>query len=108
MFGFGHIGRKRQQTRRLLAAVGVSLLLSIQAFATIYIVHEADHHCCGEHCQTCLQLHNCIEYFQLTGSGIVSEPLRLDVPMASSDFAPATAIKPPHITLVSLNVRMDE
>jgi len=108
MLGFGHLGRARQETRRLLAAIGVAFLLGVQALSTITIVHEADHDCCGEDCPVCAELQQCMAYFQLTGSGLEPEPLRLDQPTADEALAPVAAIEPIHPTLVSLKVRLDE
>jgi len=94
--------------RRLLAAVGVALLLGVQALSAAYLAHEADHECHGDHCPICFQIQHCIANFQLIGSGLESEPMRLEAPVASSDVFPVAAVKPPRITLISLKVRMDE
>lgn len=108
MFGFGRFGRIRQRTRRLLAAVGVALLLGFQAFSAIYITNEADHDCCGEECPICVQLQQCVANFQLTGSGLEADATTVSLPIIAADSAVPAEVVLPDRTLVALKVRMDE
>ena len=85
MLGFGQFGRIRQRTRRFLAAVGVALLLGVQAFSTVYIAHEADHDCCGDDCPICVQLQQCVANFQLTGSGLETDTATVPFPICATD-----------------------
>ncbi len=108
MFGFGRFGRVRQQTRRLLAAVGVAFLLGYQIFSVAYIAHEADHDCEGEGCPVCVQLQQCVANFQLTGSGLEADATTVSLPiLAAASAVPAEVVLPSR-TLVALKVRMDE
>ena len=104
----GQMGRMRQKTRRLLAAVGAALLLSFQAFSVAYLVHESHHDCCGEGCPVCFQLQQSVANLQLAGPGGASEPAPVEVPAACGVFEPAAAVEPSAITLVSLKVRLND
>ena len=108
MFGFGRFGRMRQRTRRLLAAVGAAFLLGFQVISAAYIVHEADHECCGEECPVCVQLHQCAANFQLTGSGLPSDPPQIGVPPTFEGIDPVSVVELPSLTLVSLKVRFND
>lgn len=95
--------------RRKFAAVGVALMLAVQVFSAAYIAHEADHDCTGHDCPICLVLHQCVNNFQLLGSGtlpappcvVEAPPLRISAPRAARQ-------RNDHPTLVSLKVRLDE
>ncbi len=108
MLGFGRFGRARQKIRRLLAVVGVSLLLGYQAFSAVVVIHEADHHCHGKDCPICMQIHQCVANFILTGSGFEPVHTQPDQPKYAGDIIPAKLAETVHPTLVSLKVRMDE
>jgi len=108
MFGFGKFGHARQATRRFLAAVGVALLLGLQAFSTAYLVHESDHQCCGDGCPVCLQLQQCVANFQLAGSEMPSEPPHIGIPPTFDGMSPVAVVELPSLTLVSLKVRFND
>ena len=108
MFGFGRFGRIRQRTRRLLAAVGAAFLLGFQVVSAAYIVHEADHECCGADCPVCVQLQQCVANFQLTGSGLPSDPPQVGVLPVFEGIASAAGVELPALTLVSLKVRLND
>lgn len=91
----------------MLAAVGAALLLCLQTFSAAYLVHEADHDCCGEGCPVCLQIQQCFANFQLTDPGTTLESAPADVPQTAGCFEPVAAFEPSAITLVSLKVRLD-
>ena len=106
--GFGRFGRMRQRTRRLLAAVGGALLLGFQIFSAAYIAHEAEHECCGHGCPVCVQLQQCVAYFQLAGSGLPSDPPQIGIPPTFEGIAPVAVVELPSLTLVSLKVRFND
>ena len=108
MLGFGRFGRSRSRTRRLLAAVGAALLLCLQTFSAAYLVHESDHDCCGEECPVCLQIQQCFANFQLTGSGLPSDPPQIGVPPTFEGIDPVSVVELPSLTLVSLKVRFND
>ncbi len=108
MFGFGRFGRVRQKTRRFLAAVGVAILLGFQAFSTAYVIHEADHECCGEGCQVCVQLQQCIANLQLTGSGLQADATTAFLPAIAADQTTPVEVLPPSRSLVAQKVQFNE
>ncbi len=108
MPGFGQFGRMRQRTRRILAAVGVALLLGFQILSTAYIIHEADHDCCGEECPVCVQLRQCVANFHLTGSGIEADTTAVPIPVFAADAAIPAEVQLPILSLVSQKVQFNE
>ncbi len=98
----------RQATRRFLAAVGVALLLGLQAFSTAYLVHESDHQCCGDGCPVCLQLQQCVANFQLAGSGLAADAADTPLPVTATDQAIPAVVVSPSLTLVSQKVQFNE
>ena len=108
MLGFGRFGRMRQQTRRLLAAAGVALLLGVQILSTVYIAHEADHDCEGEGCPVCVQLQQCVANFQLTGSGLEADTPTVSLPICAADRIVPVDVVQPCRSLVALKVQFNE
>ena len=108
MFDFGRYGRIRQRTRRFLAAVGVALLLGFQAFSTVYIVHEADHDCCGDDCPICVQLQQCVANFQLTGSGLETDTATVPFPIVAADRIIPVEVALPNRSLVAQKIQFNE
>ena len=108
MFGFGRFGRVRQRTRRFLAAVGAAFLLGFQVFSAAYVAHEADHECCGEGCPVCVQLQQCVDNFQLTGSDLPPDPPHTGIPPTFEGIVPVADVELPSLTLVSLKVRFND
>ena len=108
MFGFGRFGRVRQQTRRLLAAVGVAFLLGCQIFSVAYIAHEADHDCEGEGCPVCVQLQQCVANFQLTGSGLEADTTTVSLPIVVADRIVPIEVLPQCRSLVTQKVQFNE
>lgn len=108
--GIEKFGLMRQKTRRLLATVGVALLLGFQIFSAAYLVHEAEHDCRGEGCPICVQIQQCIAGFLLIGSGLAPENLRHTSPLlaAKEGLTPIASIVLLHQTLVSLKVQFNE
>ena len=85
MLGSGKLGRIRRRTRRLLAAVGVALLLGFPVLSAVYVTHEADHDCCGDDCPICVQLQQCVANFHLTGSGLEADTATVSLPICAAD-----------------------
>ena len=108
MFGFGRFGRIRQRTRRLLAAVGATVLLGFQLFSSAYIVLEADHDCCGEGCTVCFQIQQCSESFQLTGSGLEVDAAVASLPSVAADQTVPAEVLPQSRSLVAQKVQFNE
>ena len=108
MFRFGEIRAVGQRMRRRFAIAGAVFLLAVHFASAAYLAHEADHHCTGDGCATCATLQLCVVNFHTAGTGLETEPVRLEPVVASADAFPVAAIDLPHITLVSLYVRMDE
>ena len=108
MLGFGQIGRVREKTRRILSAVAAALLLGFQVFSAAYIIHEADHDCCGEGCPICVQLEQCVSNFQQTGTGIEAETTVVSLPFFAADAAIPAEVQPPSLSLVSQKVQFNE
>ena len=108
MFGFGRFGRMRQKVRRLLAAAGVALLLGFQAFSAAYLAFEADHDCCGEGCQVCVQIQQCVANFQLTGSGLEADTAAVSLPIAATDRIAPAEVALPSRSLVAQKVQFNE
>ena len=108
MPGFGQFGRMRQRTRRILAAVGVALLLGFQILSTAYIIHEADHDCCGEGCPVCVQLEQCVANFQQTGTGIEADTAVVSLPVFAADAAIPAEVQPQSLSLVAQKVQFNE
>jgi len=98
----------RQGTRRLLAAVGVAVLLGLHVFSAAYIVHEAGHDCCGEGCPVCVQLQQCVSNFQLAGSGLEADAASAPLPAAAADPDVSFEVVPPCRSLVAQKVRFNE
>ena len=98
----------RQRTRRFLAAAGVGFLLGFQAFSTAYLIHEADHECCGEGCPTCVQLQQCVANFQLTGSGLEADTAVVSLPIIAADRILPVEVLPPNRSLVAQKVQFNE
>ncbi len=108
MFGFGRFGRVRQKTRRLLAAVGVAILLGFQVFSAAYVAHEADHDCSGEGCPICIQLQQCVANFQLTGSGLEADTVVVSLPIIAADRIVPVDVALPNRSLVSQKIQFNE
>lgn len=108
MPGFGQFGRMRQRTRRILAAVGVALLLGFQILSTAYIIHEADHDCCGEGCPICVQLEQCVSNFQQTGSGLEADTTAVSLPTIVADRIVPVEVLPQCRSLVAQKVQFNE
>ena len=108
MFGFGRFGRVRQKTRRLLAAVGVAILLGFQVFSAAYVAHEADHDCSGEGCPICIQLQQCVANFQLTGSGLEADAASVSLPVFAADRIIPVDVALPNRSLVAQKIQFNE
>ncbi len=108
MFGLGRFGRMRQRTRRLLAAVGVAILLGFQVLSAAYVAHEADHDCCGEECPVCVQLQQCLANFQLTGSGLEAGTTGVSLPIIVADRIVPVEVLPQCRSLVAQKVQFNE
>lgn len=108
MMGFGLFGRVRQQTRRLLAAVGVAFLLGCQIFSVAYIAHEADHDCNGDDCPICVQLQQCVANFQLTGSGLEADAASVSLPVFAADRIVPVDVVQSCRSLVAQKVQFNE
>ena len=108
MFGFGRFGRVRQKTRRLLAAVGVAILLGFQVFSAAYVAHEADHDCSGEGCPICIQLQQCVANFQLTGSGLEADTAVVSLPIIAAVRILPVEVALPNRSLVSQKIQFNE
>ncbi len=108
MLGFGQIGRVREKTRRILSAVAAALFLGFQVFSAAYIIHEADHDCCGEGCPVCVQLEQCVLNFQQTGTGIEADTTVVSLPVFAADAAIPAEVQLPSLSLVSLKVQFNE
>lgn len=108
MFGFGRFGHARQATRRLMAAVGVALMLGLQAFSAAYLAHESDHECSGESCQVCVQIQQCVANFQLAGSGFAADAANAPLPVTAADQTIPAVVVSPSLTLVSQKVQFNE
>ena len=108
MFGFGQFGRIRQRTRRLLAAVGVALLLGFQVLSAVYVAHEADHDCGGGDCPICLQLQQCVANFHLTGSGLEADTTAASLPIIVADRIVPVEVLPQCRSLVAQKVQFNE
>ena len=108
MLGFGQFGRIRQRTRRLLAAVGVALLLGFQVLSVIYVAHEADHDCSGEGCPTCVQLQQCVANFHLTGSGLEADTAVVSLPIVAADRIIPVDVALSNRSLVAQKIQFNE
>jgi hypothetical protein len=108
MLGFGKFGRMRQRTRRLLAAVGAALLLGFQIFSAVYVAHEADHDCIGEDCPVCALVQQCVDNFQLTGSGLEAGTTTVSLPSFTADRIVPVDVVQQCRSLVSLKVQFNE
>ena len=108
MLGFGQFGRIRQRARRLLAAVGVALLLGSQILSAAYIAHEADHDCSGEECPVCVQLQQCVANFHLTGSGLEADTTTVSLPIIVADRIVPVEVLPQCRSLVTQKVQFNE
>ena len=108
MFGFGQFGRIRQRTRRLLAAVGVALLLGFQILSAVYVAHEADHDCSGEGCPTCVQLQQCVANFHLTGSGLEADTAVVSLPIVAADRIIPVDVALSNRSLVAQKIQFNE
>ena len=108
MLGFGRFGRVRQKTRRLLAAVGVAILLGFQVFSAAYVAHEADHDCSGEGCPICIQLQQCVANFQLTGSGLEADTAFVSLPIIATDRIAPVEVALPNRSLVAQKIQFNE
>lgn len=93
---------------RLLAAVGVAVLLGFQVLSTGYVAHEADHDCCGDDCPTCVQLQQCVANFHLTGSGLEADTAVVFLPICAVDrIVPADVVQQCR-SLVAMKVQFNE
>lgn len=108
MPGFGQFGRMRQRTRRILSAVAVALFLGFQVFSAAYIIHEADHDCCGEGCPICVQIEQCVSNFQQTGTGIEADTTVVPIPVFAVEAAIPAEVQLPSMSLVSQKVQFNE
>lgn len=108
MFGFGRFGRVREKTRRILSAVAAALFLGFQGFSAAYIIHEADHDCCGEGCPICVQLEQCVSNFQQTGTGIEADTTAVSLPVFAVEAAIPAEVQRPSLSLVSQKVQFNE
>ncbi len=108
MPGFGQFGRMRQRTRRILSAVAAALFLGFQVFSAAYIIHEADHDCCGEGCPICVQIEQCVSNFQQTGTGIEADTTAVSLPVFAADAAIPAEVQLPNLSLVSQKVQFNE
>jgi len=108
MLGFGQFGRIRQRTRRLLAAVGVALLLGFQVLSAVYVAHEADHDCSGEGCPTCVQLQQCVANFHLTGSGLEADTAVVPLPIVAADRIIPVDVALSNRSLVAQKIQFNE
>ena len=108
MFGLGRFGRMRQRTRRLLAAVGVAILLGFQVLSAAYVAHEADHDCCGEECPVCVQLQQCLANFQLTGSGLEAGTTVVPLPIIAADRIILVEVALSNRSLVAQKIQFNE
>ncbi len=108
MPGFGQFGRMRQRTRRILSAVAAALFLGFQVFSAAYIIHEADHDCCGEGCPICVQIEQCVSNFQQTGTGIEADTTVVSLPVFAVDAAIPAEVRLPGLSLVAQKVQFNE
>ena len=108
MFGFGRFGRERQRLRQFFAAVGVAFLLGFQVFSAAYLAHEADHDCCGDGCPVCVQLQQCVENFQLTGSGLEADAAVVSLPSVAAEQTVPAEVLPQSRSLVDQKVQFNE
>ena len=86
---------------RLLAAVGVAVLLGFQVPSTGYVTHEADHDCCGDDCPTCAQLQQCVANFHLTGSGLEADTAVVSLPIIAAGRILPVEVALPNWSLVA-------
>lgn len=108
MFGFGRFGRVRRKARRILSAVAAGLLLGFQVFSAAYIVHEADHDCCGNGCPVCVQLEQCVANFQQTGTGFEADTTVVSLPVFAADAAIPAEAQPQSLSLVAQKAQFNE
>lgn len=106
MFGFGRFGREKP--RRILSAVAAALFLGFQVFSAAYIIHEADHDCCGEGCPICVQIEQCVSNFQQTGTGIEADTTVVPIPVFAVEAAIPAEVQLPSLSLVSQKVQFNE
>ena len=108
MFGLGRFGRMRQRTRRLLAAVGVAILLGFQVLSAAYVAHEAGHDCSGDGCPICIQLQQCVANFQLTGSGLEADTAGVSLPIIAADRIVLVEFALSNRSLVAQKIQFNE
>ncbi|MCR5413833.1 MAG: hypothetical protein K6F50_03780 [Kiritimatiellae bacterium] len=94
--------------RRILSAAAAVCLLAFQAFSAAVVVHEADHDCCGDGCQSCMQIQQGVANLHLTGDGSPQERISISPPVAERPATVPYAAGLVHETPVTLKVRMDE
>ena len=87
--------------------MGAALLLGFQVFSAMYVSYEADHDCSGDGCQVCAQIQHCVANFQLTGSGLPSDPPQTGISPTFEGIEPVAAVELPSLTLISLKVRLN-
>ena len=104
----GRLGRAGQKTRRILAAVAVAFLLGIQVLSAVYVAHEADHDCSGEGCPICVQIHQCVANFQLTGTGTEADTPTASLHIIAADPIILIEAMPSDRSLVAQKVQFNE
>ena len=95
-------------SRKILAGLGAVLLLFALFFSSLFVAVEADHECSGSDCSICLDLQNCVNGFQQTGTPVVQGEIVPAVPAFHPEMIGAHTVRVPAPTLHSLHVRLNE
>lgn len=69
--------RPNARSRKVFAALCAAFLLAVLALSGLFVVAEADHDCDGHDCPVCQEMRACLDNFQLVGSALGGDVLRL-------------------------------
>ena len=100
--------RPNARNRKVLSALCAAFLLAVLALSWLFVVAEADHDCDGHDCPVCQEMRACLDNFQLVGSALGGEVLRLPRLSTVAEVLRPSVYRAPATTLRSLSVRFNE
>lgn len=100
--------RPNARSRKVFAALCAAFLLAVLALSGLFVVAEADHDCDGHDCPVCQEMRACLDNFQLVGSALGGDVLRLPRHPAVAAVSRPPVYRAPATTLRFLSVRFNE
>lgn len=94
---------KRTRVISLLVAV---LVLVVMLSSVLYIAHEADHDCVGEHCRICHQISICQNIVENLGFGVIAAAIAIALTYVLASLLTSAQAKSAMTTLITLKVKL--